>query len=185
MKINERGYWENLTEEGHLFDNKLANSILDFLKTKQIFSLVDFGCGLAEYVKLFKENNIYCKAYDGNPNTETLTQGLGSVLDLSKEINLNKTFDCVLSLEVGEHIPKKYEKTFIDNICKHSEKYIILSWAIPNQTGDGHVNCQSNEYIIEQMFNKNYILNLKYTTDLRNKSYLKWFKNTLMVFEKK
>lgn len=183
MTINERGYWENITEEGHLFDNNLANAILDLLKEKQISSLVDFGCGLAEYVKLFKENNIYCKAYDGNPNTKTLTQGLGSVLDLSQEVNLNETFDCVLSLEVGEHIPKEYEETFINNVCKHSKKYIILSWAIPGQGGDGHVNCQTNEYIINEMFNRNYTLNLEYTNDLRNKSYLKWFKNTLMLFE--
>jgi hypothetical protein len=101
MIINERGYWENLTGKGHLFDDKLANAILDLLKEKQISSLVDFGCGLADYVKVFKENNIYCKAYDGNPNTETLTGGLGSVLDLSQEIDLNETFDCVLSLHAN------------------------------------------------------------------------------------
>jgi hypothetical protein len=183
MTINERGYWENSTGEGHLFDGKLSIGILEFLKIKKITSLVDFGCGLAEYVKLFKENNIYCKAYDGNPNTETLTQGLGNVLDLSQEINLNETFDCVLSLEVGEHIPKDYEKIFINNLCKHSKKYIILSWAIPGQGGDGHVNCQTNEYIINEMLNRNYILNLEYTNILREKSYLSWFKNTLMIFE--
>jgi hypothetical protein len=184
MIINERGYWENLTGKGHLFDDKLANAILDLLKEKQISSLVDFGCGLADYVKVFKENNIYCKAYDGNPNTETLTGGLGSVLDLSQEIDLNETFDCVLSLEVGEHIPKDYEQIFINNLCKHSKKYIILSWAVLGQGGDGHVNCQNNDYIINEMFNRNYTLNLEYTNSLREKINLFWFKDTLMVFEK-
>ena len=185
MRINEKGFWENPTSEGHAFDFKLANAILKVLKKQEVESLVDFGCGKADYVRLFKEHGIYCEAYDGNPNTKELSGGLGSVLDLSEYIDLDEGFDCVMSLEVGEHIPSEFEKTFIDNLCRHCYRpgLIILSWAVPGQVGDGHVNCQPNSYIKEQMRLRGYELNKALTYMLRHHSSLWWFRNTIMVFE--
>jgi hypothetical protein len=184
MRINNRGYWENPTDIGHAYDSKLANAILLMLKKNGVETLVDFGCGKADYVKLFKRHGIYCEAYDGNPNTKELSGGLGSVLDLSEYIDLDEGFDCVMSLEVGEHIPADYEQTFIDNLCRHCYRpgLILLSWAIPGQDGDGHVNCQPNEYIIEKLMQKGYELDEIATAKLRKSASLWWFKNTLMLF---
>jgi hypothetical protein len=184
MKINTRGFWENPTGIGHAYDSKLATAILLMLKKNGVETLVDFGCGKADYVKLFKRHGIYCEAYDGNPNTKELSGGLGSVLDLSQYIDLDEGFDCVMSLEVGEHIPADYEQTFIDNLCRHSYRpgLILLSWAIPGQDGDGHVNCQPNEYIIEKLMQKGYELDEAWTAKLRKSASLWWFKNTLMLF---
>jgi hypothetical protein len=131
----------------------------------------------------FLENNIECKAYDGNPNTPTLSNGLGAVLDLSVDTNLNHKYECVLSLEVGEHIPKQYEDIFINNICKHSNKLIIISWAIIGQAGDGHVNCQNNDYIISKITEQKFEYCPTHTNFLRHNSSLFWFKNTIMVFK--
>ena len=88
------------------------------------------------------------------------------VLDLAIDFDLNKQYDWVLSLEVGEHIPAKYFDTFIKNLCKHSKEGIILSWAIKDQDGLGHVNCRPNEYI------KSILSPLGYVNDLdaENKS---------------
>jgi hypothetical protein len=142
------------------------------------------GCGTADYTKQFISKGFKCEAYDGNPNTNLLTEGIGNVLDFSYSFDLKKKFDCVLSLEVGEHIPKEYEKTFLDNVCNHSKNFIVLSWAVLGQGGDGHVNCQNNDYVIEQLKLQGFDYEYEYSNSLRNSSTASWFKNTIMVFKK-
>jgi len=133
MKINQQGFWENPTKEGHAHDSRLAGAILKVLKARKCDTLVDFGCGTGEYARFFRRHGLVVEAYDGNPYTEQLTGGIGQVKDLSQRFNLLKQFGCVMSLEVGEHIPAEFEQAFLDNLIKHSLDggIVILSWAVP------------------------------------------------------
>jgi hypothetical protein len=177
------GIWLNNTLEGHGYDIHLSNALVQILKKNNISNVYDFGCGHGLYTRNLLINNILCKGYDGNPNTNQLTDNLCNVLDLSKKFELPKK-EYVITLEVGEHIPKLYEETFIQNIHNHNTKGIILSWAVIGQGGDGHINCQDNHYI-KQIFN-----DLGYTNNIDDENYLRanssfsWFKNTIMVFNK-
>jgi hypothetical protein len=47
----------------------------------------------------------------------------------------------IISLEVAEHIPEKYEAVYLDNIFRHAKEGIILSWAVPGQIGLSHIAC--------------------------------------------
>lgn len=189
IKINKNGFWESKKvdkKRKKYHDNKLATVMIDFLKNKNINTIVDFGCGLGNYAKVFLKNNFVCDAFDGNPYTPELTENIGKIQDLSVKFDLEKKYDCVVCLEVGEHIPKQSEQDFIDNVCKHSNNLIILSWAIPNQGGTGHVNCRTNNYIINELLKRNFSYDKENTIMLRNNiSNAKWFKNTIMVFFKK
>ena len=89
----------------------------------------------------------------------------------------------MLCLEVGEHLPKEYEDTLFNNIIRNSKSEIVVSWAIPGQTGDGHINEQSNDYVKSKMASLGYANNLEAENILRKASTLAWFKNTIMVFE--
>jgi len=184
MKINQQGFWENPTKEGHAHDSRLAGAILKVLKARKIDTLVDFGCGTGEYARFFRRHGLVVEAYDGNPYTEQLTGGIGQVKDLSQRFNLLKQFGCIMSLEVGEHIPAEFEQAFLDNLVKHSLDggLIILSWAVPCQVGDGHVNCRTNDYIMQQMQARGLYLENTLTNQLRKAATLWWFKNSLMVF---
>jgi hypothetical protein len=153
MNISKNGSWQNSTLEGHGFDKILSNSIVKICKQKKIKSLYDFGCGHGNYTKTLIENGFVCEGYDGNQYTEMLTDGLCKVLDLSVPFYKTKK-DFVLCLEVGEHIPKIYEETLINNIHNHNTNGIIISWALVGQGGDGHINCQDNEYIKNILFLK-------------------------------
>jgi 2-polyprenyl-3-methyl-5-hydroxy-6-metoxy-1,4-benzoquinol methylase len=185
MKINDFGFWETTDQTGHVHDISSAAALCKYLADKQATTVVDFGCGLGDYAKAFKAKGHKVEAYDGNPNTESLTGGIGKVLDLSKPFYLGKKFDVVLSLEVGEHIPKEFEEQFIDNITKHAKKHLIISWAIVGQGGDGHVNCADNEYIIGQIVDRGFKHNKKASDELRKAATnASWFANTLMVFNR-
>jgi len=185
MKINKRGFWENETAVGHHNDIPLCSVLIEFLKDNKIETLLDLGCGPAFYVSNIINEGISCEAYDGNPNTPELTKGLAQVKDLSVDFDLGKTYDFVLSLEVGEHIPKDFEDVFINNVLKHSHKYVLLSWAIPKQGGDGHFNEQPNYYIIDKITSLGFEFDEDISQGLRSSAKARWFKNTLMLFKKK
>jgi cyclopropane fatty-acyl-phospholipid synthase-like methyltransferase len=185
MIINDLGYWETTDQTGHVHDLSIAASLCNYLADKEAETIVDFGCGLGDYAKAFKAKSYKIEAYDGNPNTETLSGGIGKVLDLSKPFYLGKKFDVVLSLEVGEHIPKEFEEQFIDNITKHAKKHLIISWAIVGQGGDGHVNCANNDYIIGQIVDRGFKHNENDSQKIRKAATnASWFGYTIMVFDK-
>lgn len=184
--ISSKGYWigsdDNIIKE-HVYDKKLSAGLVEFFKNHN-GTVVDLGCGLGNYTKHLLSNNIKCDGFDGNPETPKLTNDLCKVLDLSEKINFPVKYDWILSLEVGEHIPSKYEKIFIDNLHNNNNKGIILSWGIENQSGYGHVNCKNNDYIKKLFSDLGYINDLENENILRSKSTVKWFKNTIMVFKK-
>jgi hypothetical protein len=184
MIINNKGFWENPTSKGHYNDGVLLNELKRIISENNINSLIDVGCGNGFYASHFKDliNTLEC--FDGNPHTNEITNGLCKVLDFSQPFNLNATFDCVMSLEVGEHIPKEFEYTFLNNISNHSHNIILLSWAIPNQPGDGHVNCQENTYIINEMKERGFIYDDIESQKIRQSNVIWWFKNTFMFFKK-
>ena len=179
-QISSNGFWLTTDEEGHCFDQPLCEVIKEITKNK---TLLDLGCGTGAYTKELQQTCNSAKGYDGNPNTLKISNGLCEVADLTEKQNFDQV-DWVLSLEVGEHVPKESEDILLDNICSHSNKGVILSWAIPNQPGDGHINCQSNEYVINKMLDKGFSIDLDLTHKLRKNATLWWFKNTLMCFKK-
>ena len=184
MKILDNGIWDDEKPDDHFFDEKLSKSILSFFKSENTKTLVDLGCGDGKYTRFFNENNIETQGYDGNPHTPSITDGLCKVLDLSTPHILNPRYDWVLSLEVGEHIPKKFESIYIDNLVNNCKFGLILSWAVVGQAGTGHVNCQNNDYVVERLHETG----LKHVEELgaqfRADAQISWFKNTIMVFRK-
>lgn len=181
LNVHERGYWisEDLVNNYHCFDSPLSEALTEMFRG----DIIDIGCGPGEYVKAFLNKGKKCIGFDGSPLTYQITNGICNTMDFSKPVDLGK-FDTVISLEVGEHIPKKYEDIFIDNLVRASNKYICLSWAIEGQAGIGHVNCHNNDYVINKMNKRGFLYEKEMSEKLRNVSTLPWFKDTIMVFIK-
>ena len=184
-ETHPNGYWMGEgVQEFHYFDRSLADELVFFFEREKVKIVADFGCGMGDYVKFLNEHRITCEGFDGHPDTEKITGGFASVIDLSETFNLGRKFDWVLSLEVGEHIPKSSENAFIENIVRHAKNGIILSWAIPGQGGHGHLNEQTNESIKMTMSRYGYSNDLQSERLFRLVSHLPWLQNTLMVFRK-
>jgi hypothetical protein len=180
--ISENGSWliDDVNTNEHCFDQPLCYSIIGVISENKFNTCYDLGCGFGNYVKQIKDSGVMVDGFDGNPHTESLTNGLCKVLDLSQP-QVFQERDLTISLEVGEHIPKQFERNYIDNLCR-SSKNILLSWAIEGQSGYGHVNCRNNDYIINQMESRGYKYDEVVSQKLREQSSLPWFKNTLMYF---
>jgi cyclopropane fatty-acyl-phospholipid synthase-like methyltransferase len=93
-------------------------------------------------------------------------------------------FDWVLSLEVGEHLPKEHEASFIENLHRHNARGVVLSWALEGQGGTGHVNERNNDYIKAQVCAKGYVNDLAAEAALRDAAKFPYFKRTVMVFRR-
>lgn len=185
-KLTNTGSWtidKNEIDIFHFFDKTLCNFLCSYLRSTNIKTVYEFGCGNGLYSKKMIESGFDVDASDGNPNTYNITNGLSYTRDLTKNDELSPR-DVVLCLEVGEHIPKKYEQIVLDNIFNSSKNIVILSWAIKGQPGNGHVNCQDNDYIIKQAEQRQFFFDEVSSKNFRRSSSLKWFKNTIMVFKK-
>ena len=184
MQVNTKGYWENENvEEGHFDDCKLIYHLIDFLKNEKAESIVDFGCGNGYYVKKMREAGLNADGFDGNPNTPAITENTCGVFDLSVPKQFDP-YDWVISFEVGEHLPKEFEDSFITNLHLNNRKGIVLSWAVIGQGGTGHYNEQDNDYVKSKICELGYLNDIKSENFLRKNSELPWFKNTIMVFRK-
>ena len=178
--VSPHGYF--IGDSEHVTDWRLAEAIVNFLRKENATTLVDFGCGDGDYVNYFLKQGISAVGYDGNPVTEMVSGGTCFVLDLSRAVDLDHQFDWVMSLEVGEHLPKIYETIFIENLVRHTKNGLILSWAIKGQGGTGHFNEQNNDYVKEIFAKLGWINDIEAENQLREQAAVHWFKNTVMVF---
>ena len=105
-------------------------------------------------------------------------------LDLSVPQYLDNTYDWVMSIEVGEHIPAQFEQVLLDNIARHARQGVVLTWAVPGQGGHHHINTRSNEYIIQKLNDLGFTYDVRESENLRNVSQVAWFKKTILVFHR-
>lgn len=112
-------------------------------------SVVDVGCGLGTWMRVFSENGIEdVVGLDGahlDLNKIVVPQSRIVITDLEKPIHLERSFDLAVSLEVAEHISPSNAETFVNSICALSQT-VIFSAAIPGQGGQNHLNEQWPEY---------------------------------------
>jgi len=181
---SDNGIWSlRVARKRHKYDFLLAGAIGTLYFPKR---MADLGCGPGYYCKIFKSFGWpVVDGYEGTAKIEEISVYNRIVkVNLAGDVGNIVPYDLVVCLEVGEHIPEKKESNFIANLVKFSCKDLVLSWAVPGQGGTGHFNEKDNKYIIGKLADNNYIFNKEKAEFLRLHSSLRWFKNTLMVFER-
>ncbi len=138
-ELQKKGGDDGAAASGTLCDTQLCSQLAQLFAN---LSVADFGAGRGQYGKCLGTAVGQYTAYDGGEGVEAATDGAVRFLDLSEPTWLGRTFDWVMSLEVGEHIPKEQESAYVGNIVRHASRGVVLSWAVPGQGGHHHVNNQ-------------------------------------------
>jgi SAM-dependent methyltransferase len=171
-----------------LHDTKSAEEILpklfEFVNVK---SVLDVGCGTGSWLKIVKDygvddylgiDGIICDSSQMHIDISNVKKQ-----DLDLEFNLQRKFDLVISLEVGEHLHPSSAERFIGNLIRHSD-LILFSAAIPFQGGQNHLNEQwTNSYWINIFKKFNF-----YPTDILrsklwdNENVHWWYRQNIVLF---
>lgn len=150
---------------------KYALNTMDwFIKTYKTNSIIDYGCGIGFYLESGYNNGVKnLRGFDigGDklkPYINPLVKDYIEFLDCTQPISSEK-YDCVISLETGEHIEPSGSDCFVDNIC-NSLNYgglILFSAAPLGQYGSGHINCQPKSFWVEKFEKRNVVENKEKT----------------------
>jgi SAM-dependent methyltransferase len=112
-------------------------------------SVIDIGCGTGTWLSVFKAHNVdEITGVDGHwVQNEMLLIPKSCFLahDLTLSLNCERTFDLAVSLEVAEHLDRKYARNFVSTLVQLSS-VIVFSAAIPFQDGTHHVNEEWPDY---------------------------------------
>ena len=150
-------------------------------------SVLDLGAGSGQYGLYFAsaDASIEYTGVDGALNVERFTSGRVQWADLSSPTAFPEgQHDFVMSLEVGEHLPPRFESTFLANIDNNNVCGAALSWATVGQMGHGHVNCRDNDYVIAKMRAMGYEYDAQISNSGRESAEMEWFKSTFMFFRR-
>lgn len=186
-RISANGGWcaqtSGTNSSSHVWDQGLSKALSTFLKGKSVASFGD-GPGLyKKHLDSVGEVKSYT-AYDGAPFCESTTEGRVKFLDLTAPQFGMPAFDWVVSIEVGEHIPAKFEDIFLDNLARHAKEGIILSWAVPGQGGLSHVNNKALTDVVNQMKKRHFSFNSDHGKPLRDASSFYWLKQNIHVYRR-
>eukprot|EP00966_Prymnesium_polylepis_P250148 5783121-Prymnesium_polylepis.1 len=161
-------------------DMGVVRLLLSFLDGELPFTpkgkqtMVDFGAGVGQYghalLSLQPSAEHEYMGYDGAGNVEEWTAGFVRFFDLTLPLSLPRR-DWVLSLEVGEHVPARFEDMYLRNLHAHNCKGIILSWAHPGQLGTGHINNRAAEYVWQRLEELGYAIYPELSQLLRTGSF--------------
>lgn len=152
-------------------------------------SVVDIGCGLGEFLKVFFETGTSTVlGVDGSwVKREKLLIKPEEFIeaDLTQPFIHSKKFDLVISCEVGEHLPDSATDTFVQTLTNLGD-VILFSAAIPLQGGTYHVNEQWPSYWQEKFAKKGFVAIDCFRLNIWNNPQIKfWYKQNLVLFVRK
>lgn len=115
------------------------------LSAINVHSVIDVGCGVGTWASEFLTNGIVdITGIDGayvDPSTLLIPHDRFHARDLSQPIELNRTFDLAVCLEVAEHLPVSRAAELVYDLTRLAP-CILFSAAIPGQGGTNHINEQ-------------------------------------------
>lgn len=142
--------------DGDWYEDQIGGSLQSarevvpiILALVQPCSVVDVGCGMGTWLSVFIEHNIAdVIGLDGNYADKKkllIPENQFISFDLTKNMQLERKFDLVMSLEVAEHFGEEFARGFVKGLVSLGQT-ILFSAAIPGQGGTHHINEQWPEF---------------------------------------
>ncbi len=188
MSLYNNEFYEN-RHKNTLYSAETILSIVQNI-VPEIRSAIDLGCGVGTWLSVIQKNGAKVCGVDGawvNKDYLVIQKEDFIEYDFSKDANLNidRTYDLAISLEVAEHLPSDNAKRFVSSLTSLSE-FVLFSAAIPYQGGVGHVNEQWADYWICLFENRGYIaFDIIRKRIWNDKSIHLWYRQNTLLFVKK
>lgn len=167
-----------------------ASVVLNILRQYHDFkSMLDVGCGTGTWLSVAKNKcgvvdiqGVDASKHDGSqfhiPSVNYLQQ------DLSVPLQLHRTYDLVICLEVAEHLPEGSADRLIKSLVTHGA-VVLFSAAIPGQGGQNHINEQWQSYWEQLFAAEGYkSLDLIRPAIWQNPEVLPWYKQNMLLYVK-
>jgi SAM-dependent methyltransferase len=123
-------------------------------------SILDVGCGIGTWLKVFSENGVQdYLGVDGdyvNRNQLQIDAARFRPTDLQKPFSVDRSFDLVTCFEVAEHLPASAAAVLVKSLVAHAPM-VLFSAAIPRQGGTMHVNEQWQNYWADHFASHDYV----------------------------
>lgn len=195
--LKRRNNYIDLVYDKDFFDKNLEWNIPIAEKMTEMIikhfnpqSVVDVGCGNAEFFAQFQKKNINIKGYEGSRhaiNNSLVDREFVESFDLRNRIFSDKKYDLALCLEVAEHIEKKCSQTLVDSLTGLSD-WVIFTTAKPGQGGHFHINEQPENFWIEKFQAQGFAYQAKISQAIKEQAkennILSWYSDNFMVFKK-
>jgi len=123
-------------------------------------AVVDLGCGIGTWLSVFRRHGVAeAVGIDGDWVDRAMLQiPAGDFLprDLAAPLDIGRSFDLAISLEVAEHLPESSAPQFVESLTRLAP-VVLFSAAIPLQGGVSHLNEQWQGYWAELFRARDYI----------------------------
>jgi hypothetical protein len=145
MSLYNTAFYDAQSDISYASALKVVPILVDLLTPR---SVIDVGCGVGTWLSVFESCGVSISGAEG---PWVVSQSLRihkkhiDVVDLNSSFNLEKKFDCAISLEVAEHLDSDRGEGFVADICKLSDT-IVFGAAIPGQGGTDHRNERPQSY---------------------------------------
>jgi len=174
------------------------NSIEEVFDFSIIDSMADFGCANGRLIEAVKRKYSHIEVlgidyFDWALKyaDETIKDKI-KLMDLSKKQDFGKKFDLVNCSELGEHIKRKEEEIFINNLINATKNILVLTWSnLRSSDNDQHQNPRPKKYIINKIKGKGLVYWEEATEVLSNalsKNLIgvgySWWSDNILVFKK-
>jgi SAM-dependent methyltransferase len=146
------------TNESLISAREIVPSIVATLAPNRV---IDIGCGLGAWLSVFQACGVESvMGIDGDYVDRAelkISPADFRSHDLTQPLQLDRTFDLAMSVEVAEHLDARYAERFVDTLVSLAPA-VLFSAAIPNQPGEHHVNCQWPAYWAELFARRGYVV---------------------------
>ena len=124
------------------------------IKSYQPKTVIEFGCGSGQLSKALAAQGVSIVALDGYatpdfagfPSIQFYKADLNNPASVKKFLkDLNQSFDLAISMEVAEHLQPEVSEDLIKMMTSVAGA-VVFSAAVPEQDGDGHINCQTRSF---------------------------------------
>ena len=173
------------TNESLLSAREIVPLIMETISPDRV---IDVGCGLGAWLSVFKDNGVeQVVGVDGDYVDRTQLKISPTDFrshDLTKPLDLDRSFDLAMSVEVAEHLAIEHAENFVDTLVSLAP-VVLFSAAIPAQPGEHHVNCQWPAYWADLFQQRGYVLfdhlRLKFW---QNENVSWWYAQNMLLFVK-